>query len=323
MKLIVNIFVPLAFIFLVVAWACTSDELPKIYARLAIVTSWQWLLLIALKVIIAILSAIKFSTSLTLIGKRLTCFEWIGLPAFNTLAGYVSPFKLGLVGTAAYLVRYHGTTLSQFLGTKMAVAGTDLASSLFILALILGATASPGLDNSMIRGPVIIATLVLAACGGLIFLARALSREYRIPPSVTSVANDLSQALRKFSERPWTAWSLLGQNSILLAAKAAALFLCATFLGIDSSIYYCAIIMVFVSLSANISVSPGNIGLTEGLIAGAFVLVGASSDAAIATSLLSRISSLMVQVPIGLFFTALYLYSRTHLESSHRRRADS
>jgi uncharacterized protein (TIRG00374 family) len=229
--------------------------------------------------------------------------SWFRLTTVGQFLNLFVP-QLGNVYRAAVLKREHGLPYTSYASSLLAVVWLDLLMG-FIVALAVIALFDATLQFADLPAPLWLggATLALlvapfAAVGALRALrfeegaaARFLTRITRVLSTSNSVLHRPRFLLRYF---------LI--NVLSTAGQVVGLWLSFHALGTDIGLTAMILFQVFLKLSNQIVITPGNLGLTELAFAGLAHASQLNAEQGVAASLLSRTVWTVVSIALGLAF---------------------
>lgn len=224
--------------------------------------------------------------------------EWYGLSIVSNLWNYIIPFQGGAGARALYLKKVHDFAFSQFLATMLALYLISFfVNSLVGLLCILYIHLNFNYAN-----------MLLFYFFGIVFLATGALMLFS--PKVPEFEN---WVLRKVSE-VINAWYGMRRHGLLIIKLVLIILLHAVFellavyygfkaYGIDLSFCRCLLLSTLLAFSVLIKITPGCLGITEGIIVFGAQIFGITP----AQSLLA--AGLIRVVNLGWIFTLGPLYS--------------
>jgi len=264
---------------------------------------WSWLVwTLAAKFGAVLCLALKFREQCRLTGVELSPREWFGLSAIATFHAYLSPAQTGHAMRAVYLRRRYSLGYEayavQTLGVNLLevmLAGVLGAS----MCLILGGTAL-----SML--PVMFAAILIP--WALVLLA---------PSTRRVTVNWAPKILRRWLLRAFdsldrvlsarrTMWRLAGWSVLSILLRWLGLYCSFPLCGFEAGKLETLLIESARTAAMVVTITPGNLGLTEGLIAGIATLLGMSAAAALAAAVVSRLLSMAIHGVLGLWYTRVF-----------------
>jgi uncharacterized protein (TIRG00374 family) len=262
--------------------------------------------LILLSMLIMLILGVQFKYLILIFGLNLPFREWLGLTAINTMCNYYLPARGGLIVRGAYLKRQYNFPFSRYTSLVM-------VSQLLMLgvAAILGIIFLVNSMDIFAKN-----TLLLLGLYGSVLIITALI--YQIMPILAMQSarfTKLKPFLQQFTEglKSWQQhrffasvyFSLL--MAILIFLWGLRLYVCFIALGEPVNFGQIMIIQTLISLSFVISVTPGNLGVKEGLTAFSANFVGISPTTALLASLVDRAVAVLVVFSMGLIFSHILI----------------
>jgi len=236
---------------------------------------------------------------------RLTHLEALGLAMTNSMLNYAIPLKGGMVLRAAYMKQRFGLTYTDY--------GALLASSQLLALAVAGVG---GLFWSLIAfavDGVSSAGLIVVFVGSVIasvalFAVVDFFDFTRIRPA--AVGQRLQAFSRGFSEwrrRPWSILRFSASAMLAIAISGLRLIIVFAALGFDAPPLVLMVVASAVWLSGTIPITPGNLGIAEGVIALTAGLLGIDPRLALLAALVERATGLIVVFAMGVPFSSTLL----------------
>lgn len=278
---------------------------PEILNSLRQIVWYDLVGLILLSILIMLIIGLQFKYLLLIFGRNLPIREWLGLTAVNTMCNYYLPARGGLIVRGAYLKRQYNFPLSRYTSLVM-------VSQL----LMLGVAATLGIIF-LINSKDIFSENILPLLGlfGSVLIITLLIYQMMPILAIQSARFDkLKPFLQQFMEglESWRQarfatiyFSLL--MVILIFLSGLRLYVC--FKALGGPVYFgqIMIIQTIISLSFVISITPGNLGVKEGLTAFSANLLGISPTTALLASLIDRAAAMLVVFSMGLVFSHILI----------------
>jgi uncharacterized membrane protein YbhN (UPF0104 family) len=232
-------------------------------------------------------------------GVRLNVTEWYGLPAVTTMGNYLTPASGGLVARAVYLKQRYGLSYPRFLSL---LSSGYLVNFLVISAvgmlLVLGRHSQDARVFSL-------ALFFLAVFTVILFL---LHRPVPLP--------DGEGRVKRFLRDVMSGWPLMKSRTSLIG-KLIALSLVNILLG-GSSLWLAfnalgypvpgadaILVSLLQAFSLLMSVTPGNLGVQEGIVSLSSGLLGYGLGAGLLAALLVRAVTVLFILSHGPLFSYL------------------
>jgi uncharacterized protein (TIRG00374 family) len=265
----------------------------------------ELLFLLLLSAVIFSVLALQFRFMMRVFGLRLPFREWFGLTAVNSMFSYYFPARAGLLVRGAYLKTKYDFPVSYYTALVMSsqlilVAVTGLAGVL--LVSVCGSGCG--------RFYVLLTVVFSAVTAGSIFFFMALPSLMLVPARFHRLREFMGRVKKGF--RVWqghyrgllifSVFSLL-----LFALRALRLQLCFYALDIPVGFLEVMIVQALLSVAFVVSITPGNLGVKEGLTVLCAELLGVAADAALAASLLDTAVTVLVIIVFGTVSTRVLL----------------
>ncbi|MDM8567546.1 lysylphosphatidylglycerol synthase transmembrane domain-containing protein [Candidatus Halobeggiatoa sp. HSG11] len=278
---------------------------PEVLTSLQQIAWYDLVGLILLSMLIILILGVQFKYLILIFGLNLPFREWLGLTAVNTMCNYYLPVRGGLIVRGAYLKRQYNFPFSRY-------------TSLVIVSqlLMLGVAAILGIIF-LVGSLDIFAENTLPLLGLYVSVIIITLSTYKIMPSLARQSarfNKLRPFLQQFMEglKSWQQhrfasvyFSLL--MAILIFLWGLRLYICFMAVGESVSFGQIMIIQTILSFSLIISITPGNLGIKEGITAFSANLLGISPTAALLASLVERAVVILVVFGMGLIFSHILM----------------
>jgi uncharacterized membrane protein YbhN (UPF0104 family) len=235
-------------------------------------------------------------------GVRLNGTEWYGLPAATTMGNYLTPASGGLVARAVYLRQRYGMSYPRFL--------TLLSSGYLINFLVISAVGFFIVIGKYRHDLHVLplAFFFLAVCTVILFL---LHRPVPLPDGVGRI--------RQFLRDVVSGWPLMkGKTDLIvklivlslanILLGSSSLWLAFNALGYPVPGMDALLINLLQSFSLLISITPGNLGVQEGVVSLSTGLLGHGLGAGLLAALLIRAVTVLFILSHGPLFS--YLLSK-------------
>lgn len=217
-------------------------------------------------------------------GVRLSGTEIFFISIISTVGNYTLPMRGGAGLRAVYLKRKYGIGYREFV--KISVARF---STIFLVDSVLGLVATFLLWKVHDRFdlPILLVLLVALAVSSLIHLSSRFSIRSRHP-----IVERLISGSTKLLNDAGVRWKLILVtllNSIFRFFWIAA---CFQAISVDISIVQGLLVSSLIPLSMVVTLTPGNLGVTEGLLMYVMGVMGIGISTAILCSILMRSSAI-------------------------------
>jgi uncharacterized membrane protein YbhN (UPF0104 family) len=274
-----------------VVWALQQHQLLEALRR---VSPAMIAALFALSAMALMAQALRFRVAARAFGASLGIQESLELTLVNGMAQLWAPARTGLLVRAAYLRASYGISLARYGALTIT---SELV--LFVVAALLGAgcalAGSP--SNPVIGGLFCLAVLAVAgvyvACDRLAVAGRNL-------PRVGERLDDFRTGLGVWRRHPVEARRLAAWSTLVVALHGLRLAASFAAVGAAASLTDVMIIQAAVALSIFIAVTPGGLGMKEGVVVGVAAALGIDVGVAVLASLVDRAVSVLELIVGGL-----------------------
>lgn len=261
---------------------------------------WSWLAWsVAAKLGAVICLGLKFRAQCLLTGVKLNTREWLGLSSIATFHAYLSPAQTGHLFRAIYLRKHHAMSYEAYAAQTIGVNLLEVMLAGVVggcLCLLLGGGAF-GLLPAMITAVAVPALIALVAPA-----SRRVGHDWA-PPRLRDWLVRAHDSIARISRERHTLAqiALLSVWSIVL--RWLGLYYAFRLCSFDVNVMESLLIECVRTVAMVVTITPGNLGLTEGLIAGTAGVLGMSAAAALAAAVVSRLLSMAIHVALGLWYT--------------------
>ncbi len=294
MKRLVPTLVTLALLIAMGAYVATQRTL---IAALGDVSPTQVGLLVTLALAGLVAQAQQFKVASSVSTIEIGTVEATGLTAVNTMANYYVPARGGTVVRAGYMYGVHGMAVSAY---AMLTVVTVTAGLIVATLGGLGATVWLNVTGSDVGLRLLVPfigvlALVGVALGVAVASAKAFTGSNRFSRGVTQ----LTVAAKVWRSEPVAGLKLVLWTVVVLVVQVTRLFVAFSAVGVSVGVVEMVLIGSLVSMSFVLSITPGNLGIKEGVTALAGALVGVESSVALLASLVDRGAALVVTFGVG------------------------
>lgn len=233
------------------------------------------------------------------VGIPVSVNESIGLAAVNTLANQL-PFMGGIIAKGVYLKRRHGASYGRYFSATIAIFVFFVAANGFVGLLALGYIAAT--ENREI--PISIVIGFIGMCSAIALFLLPFERL------------DLKPKWRSRFVQMNEGWELLRKQKVVLAklllVQVVSILIFAYrfqlgFEALSQSIPF-AYLVVFSSatiLTQIVSITPGGLGIREGIVAGLALLLGFDASISVVATALDRLVGTTLIIMVGIMYTYL------------------
>jgi len=238
----------------------------------------------------------------------LTLTDWMGVVFVSNSMAYVLPMRADLVFTATYYKRAKGLAYTKSVSM---VAGNIVFGVAFSLLQIFVALLCIGLLDGEWPGTLWV-LLILGTAILTVFIVLTLFFQNRMPAFLQKVkiVTDVTEGFVSLLRNKAMLWQLLG---CMIGGNLFRLLLymvCFHTIGQPVTFYESLFFSSVSWLASVVAIVPGNIGIAEGAMGVAALLLGRFSDVAMtAVSLLHRVAIMVIYLAVGAVF-AIPVYRR-------------
>lgn len=277
---------------------------------------WQRILMLLLASVIPVsINAGAFRQAISIFGISLPFKEWYGLSVVNTMYNYLLPGRAGIALRALYLKQsydlsypeYTSPTIGMYVLNLLvaAFAGILVASGLHIherLNNVLFLFITLGLFTAMLGIVVLL----------YMFNPRIIPENRKLLRFLKSVA----RGIKRFRENSGKVIKLMLLQVLFIFTMGLRLYIVFRFLGIHAGYLPLVLINSLVAFSLVFSITPGNMGIKEGIIGFSHDLLGISFEQAILAAVLDRMVAIILVFGLGLVASRALLIN---IKSGYKR----
>jgi uncharacterized protein (TIRG00374 family) len=261
--------------------------------------AWELSFLLILGGLLIALQAFQFSVITRVISKNISFLDMLAITSISSMYNYILPASGGGIAVrSALLNRKFNIPWSKV----AALMGAFYLSGYFAMALLLLITSSIAYCHLSINSEV-----YLIAIGFFAILSLFIIFLYRWQPVDRTAKNRLIQfvhniktGLDKFKGEYNRIFINICCQIGIIFIFAVKLFFSYHFLEIEITYWNVFLLQSFLSLSLLFSITPGNIGIREGVIVFFAGFLGLSAEHALFGALVDRASSLLIVFLFGL-----------------------
>jgi len=279
---------------------------PEVLMSLRQIAWYDLVGLILLSMLIMLILGVQFKYLILIFGLNLPFREWLGLTAINTMCNYYLPARGGLIVRGAYLKHQYNFPFSRYTSlvmvSQLLMLGVAAILGIIFLVNSIDIFAENTLPLLGLFSSVLIITLSTYQI--MPILAMQSARFDKLKPFLQQFMEGLESWRQHHFAMVY--FSLL--MAILIFLWGLRLYVCFTALGEPVNFEQIMIIQTLISLSFVISITPGNLGIKEGITAFSASLVGISPTTALLASLVDRAVAVLVVFSMGLIFSHILIY---------------
>lgn len=170
-----------------------------------------------------------------------------------------------------------------------------------LIVILIFFDPDAGKPNDLALGFSVVSIAVLAVLT-ILFLAANFNLQ---SPWIwlNTIIGRAANAITSLKEQHLNHVILLALIGLSLLARTAALYICFEATGTSIDFPYLYVGVCLVSLTIVISLTPGNIGITESALLIVTFMAGIPVEQALPAILISRAGSLMIQLPLGTYYS--------------------
>jgi uncharacterized protein (TIRG00374 family) len=233
--------------------------------------------------------------------------EWFGLSVCNTMFNYYLPARGGLVVRAYYLKQKYNFPFSHY---------ASLLTATYIIAFFLSGTVGifstilyKFFHGILLKKLLLIFTLLLL-CTFVLALLTLLFAKLRVTLKHERI-NNIFQLIQQGFDYFFKNWQVVIYFSMLhilfLCVSAARLYVSFYAIGIEVVSLQMLIIVSLVNFTLLLTLTPGNLGIREGVISFCAYLYGIPPDIAILAALIDRAAEVVLTFVLGLTYSRILL----------------
>ncbi|NTU73751.1 flippase-like domain-containing protein [Candidatus Roizmanbacteria bacterium] len=245
---------------------------------------------------------------------RLTFTEWFGLTVVNSMYNYFAPARGGMVARAIYLKKKYKFPFSEFaaLTTGVYWFGFLICSA---LALILGIISyDPGNRTSMIIVASSATLLLVIVVLGVVVLYVDTPKLPLPSARFRTIYTTFYCGLCRFRENTTFLLLICLFCFGFVFLSAAALYWAFVSVGIRVSFLSVLLVQAFLSVSLVVSITPGNLGIREGIIGVFAGILGISIEQALLGAFVDRAISIIVVFFFGSIYSKILLRNMSEID---------
>lgn len=262
-----------------------------------------WLAIIS--VALSYLNAYQFNFLLRVFNLKLPFKEWFGISVSSAMYNYILPGKGGLAIRGAYLKEKFKLPYAHYLSL---VAGSYLINLMVagLVAVLLGiwfiVQRTIPLSN-----PILVVSLIAASSLGALIFININPEKIPKKGKLLSFLHQTMKGFQLFKEQKVYFLAVCAIQFLLIAFTAYRLYLSFYILGFEITYVQVCFIQSLVILSRIISITPGNMGIKEGIIAFTSTAFNVSIDNALLSAVFERIVDMMIIFTLGAVFSRILL----------------
>jgi len=258
-------------------------------------------LLLILALTALLFNSTYFHAAIKLFGVNLKVNESLGLTVLNTMYSYLMPAKTGIVFRAYYLKIKHNFPYQSnitFLIGNLIVSG--MVS--LVLSNIVSFTywQSGELSDSLFYGLII---LTIASFCILYLLDKVKFPRDQLKSRILIFIKSSITDVRTFKTNKRLLYYTILAQLLLLIISAIRLYVTFKVLGFDVDFLRVLTVQILLNFSLIISITPGNLGIKEGIIAFSAAFLSVSVDEALLVAIIDRAALMIIIFLLGIYYS--------------------
>jgi len=256
------------------------------------------------------INALLFYNNISIFNISLPFKKWYGLSVSYTMYNYILPVRGGIALRAMYLKQNNCFPYSQYISFTAGTYILNLFIAAFIASFLSFIFVLKGYLNKLIFFYISICLLILS----VIFIILL----YKLNPEKISNKNRIftfikkaTLGIEKFKYKPKKIRNLIIIHIGFILASSLRLFIAYHILGINVSYSKLVLINSLVAFSMIFSITPGNIGIKEGILGISASLLEIPLNQALLGAVLDRIVVIIEVFILGVVFSRVLLKDLT------------
>ncbi len=231
--------------------------------------------------------------------------EWFGLTVANTMHNYYTPARGGMLLKAFYLKKSHDLQYSNFISLTAGayLIGFFLASVSAVFFIILSFFLYQEFNKAVffISIGLVTATVLL----GFFSLYVRFSAVFKKIPRLYNFVLNVENGLLFFKKNRRLLIKILLLKFIFIVIMATKLYWAFKAIGVETNLLNILIVQSLVVFSMVLSLTPGNLGVREGIIGLLASMLGIPLKEAVLGAIVDRVVMMCVVIFLGLIFTKI------------------
>ena len=249
--------------------------------------------------------ALQLRTLSGCLGVRLGVWESFGLVMINTMYSYLAPGRAGLGAQGLYLKKKHALSFAHF-GSLVAASNLLQAfatASMTLVVAVIGRELGAPVPTSVLIGLLTMLGVIVAAGTALgVFMGLA----HRVPTkTLRSLCVRMSEGIRMLWGRKGVLLIVLGLGVVRLAGLSGLLWMACSSVGLSVGIVPATAMTAFAVLGLLLPLTPGSLGVSEGIISGIGELWGFPLETLLLAALVRRAIAVVFTFSLGTVATYL------------------
>jgi uncharacterized protein (TIRG00374 family) len=273
------------------------------------------LLLVLFGLIPLYILGVQLKYNISIFNLKLPFYEWFGLAVCNTMYNYLLPARSGLALRALYLKKKYEFPYSKYL---VFLAGANLINFLIasFIAVVVGLILS--LKGQLEQKSLFFISISLLSSMSIIFflLLKIKADNIKEKNKFFSILKSAAEGIQFFKNNFSKVKILCVLQIILILSLSFRLFFAFYILNIEISFIKILFIQSLIVFSMILSITPGNLGIKEGIIVYTAYLLGITFDEAFLGAVLDRIIDLFLIFVFGVFYSNKLLFKVNELNDT-------
>jgi uncharacterized protein (TIRG00374 family) len=231
--------------------------------------------------------------------------EWFGLAVANTMHNYYTPARGGTVLKAFYLKKTHNLAYSKFISLTAGayLLGFFLASLSAVFFILLSAVLYREFYETVFLISVgLVAGTLLAA---FLSIRVRFSWIFKKIPRLYNFASNVEKGLFFFKKNKRLLLKVLIFKFLFIVIMAIKLYWAFKAIGVETNLVNILIVQSLVVFSMVLSITPGNLGVREGIIGLLASMLDIPLKQAVLGALVDRAVMMCIVIFLGLIFTRI------------------
>lgn len=266
---------------------------------LSSISSFYIVTLLLIGIISVTVNALVFQNNIKVFDFVLPFNKWYGLTVANTMYNYLLPARGGLVLRALYLKTYYQFPYTNYVSLTGGVYLINLfVSSLLALLISTFLWYSHQLDSLLFLNLSLF--LFIGTLAVFLFLFYAKHLLFKTDITLISHIESAYHGLQKFKDKPVLVAIHIFLHVSFLLVISLRLYLVFYVLEIDVSYSKVVLVNSLVVFSLVFSITPGNIGVKEGIVGLSSGLLNITPEQAILGAVFDRVIDMVIIFSLGI-----------------------
>lgn len=260
------------------------------------------ILLIIVTTFTFLINALLFRNNISIFKINLPFIEWFGLTVSNTMYNYLLPARGGIALRAMYLKNEYNLPYSKYLTFISGTYILNLLNAALLASILSLILIFLGILNKYIFFYLSILSFIIIFLA-ILFLYKFNPDKIPAKNKILKFIKNSAQSIKHFKNNPNKIKKLVILQITFIFALSLRLFFVFYVLNIHTNFFIIVFINSLVVFSMIFSITPGNIGIKEGIIGLSSSLLNISFDKAVMVALIDRFVAVIIVFALGLFFS--------------------